>query len=135
MRRATLKVTTTNEKVTERQKQFEQHQEDLKKMTQDVQDLTDQLDQLNEEERNRPKHNAMEILQQHADQYEALDAEYRQATVKEDQELQSLERILVQRQSEKEKLDAEEKSLNEKLKRLKFESDNLILKLFFNINL
>ena len=121
MRRATLKVTTTNEKVTERQKQFEQHQEDLKKMTQDVQDLTDQLDQLNEEERNRPKHNAMEILQQHADQYEALDAEYRQATVKEDQELQSLERILVQRQSEKEKLDAEEKSLNEKLKRLKFD--------------
>ena len=47
-------------------------------MTQDVKELTTQLDQLNEEEANRPKHNAMEILKQHADEYEALDAKYRQ---------------------------------------------------------
>ena len=122
MRRAKLKVASTTEKVKEREAQFIQHQDDMKKMTQDVKELTTQLDQLNEEEANRPKHNAMEILKQHADEYEALDAKYRQETVKEDQELQMLERVLAQRQNEREKLQAEEKSLNDKLERITFDA-------------
>ena len=95
-------------------------------MTQDVKELTTQLDQLNEEEANRPKHNAMEILKQHADEYETLDAKYRQETVNEDQELQRLERVLAQRQNEREKLQAEEKSVNDKLERITFDESVLL---------
>jgi structural maintenance of chromosome 1 len=111
-------------KVVQVEKSLGQQEDDIRQLNENVTVLQKQLKDLEIAASNRPQQKAMELLAQHTEEYEALDVEFRKATVDQRHELEGLKRVAMEEQSVLDQIKGEMASLNEQKQTLKLSVAN-----------